>query len=31
MDASCPNWARLMNKVLERRAVKQALELEGLA
>jgi hypothetical protein len=31
MDTSWPNWAQLMNKVLERLAVKQALELEGLA
>lgn len=30
-DASWPNWARLMNKVLDRRAVKQALSQEGLA
>ncbi len=29
MDTSWPNWAQLMNKVLERLAVKQALELEG--
>lgn len=30
MDAEWPNWARLMSKVLERRAVKQALVQEGI-
>ncbi|KOC71665.1 hypothetical protein AKG10_31780, partial [Shinella sp. GWS1] len=31
MDTSWPDWARLMNKVLERQTVKQALRQEGLA
>lgn len=31
MDTSWPNWARLMNNVLARKAVQQALTQEGLA